>query len=240
MKQKLLFLSLFFAALSMNAQYTFEDQNGNPILDGMVFEFGNILYPDASIEFYVTNTSASTIYTRIYFVSAVNADGSMFELCYGQCYTDLFVGQSVPPAPEFIAIEPGEVTIEGNHFYNANPGNGVDVLEYVFRLYQTDAAGTDIGNAITFTYIYNPLLGVNDFNDLKVNVHSTLIKNELIVEVDEELELNVYDLQGRIVKSQKLNIGQQQINMSDLSSQLYLLHFENNKGVSHTTKVLVN
>jgi len=239
MKKKLLFLSVLFIAFRMNAQYSIVDQDSNLFVDGMIAEYGTIDPLDASLEFYVTNDGASTIYTRIDFESAVNADGTGFELCYGNCYVDLIVGQSVPPTPEFITIEPGATTPLGNHFLNTNPGNGTDVLDYVFRFYETDAAGLDIGNALTLTYRYNPLLGVNDSNKLNVNVYPTVVTDKLVIEVDQELDLKVYDLLGRIVKNQKLNIGRQQINMSDLSSQLYLLHFENNQGVSYTTKVIV-
>ena len=122
--------------------------------------------------------------------------------------------------------------------YNSDPGNGTDTLIYTFRFYQIDMAGNEIGDPLTVIYRYDPLLGVNS-NELNVNLFSTSITDDLVLTVDEELDLMVYDLQGRIVKSQKLEIGRQQINMSDLSSQMYLLHFQNNRGVSYTTKIVV-
>jgi hypothetical protein len=121
---------------------------------------------------------------------------------------------------------------------NADPGNGTDVLEYVFRFYQIDMAGNEIGDALTVTYVYDPLLSIND-NNLNVSIFATSITDELNVTVEEDLDLTIYDLQGRIVKRQKLNSGQQSINMSDLSSQMYIAHFENGRGVSQTTKIVV-
>lgn len=241
MKLKLLFLSVLCATFTMNAQYTVEDDNGNQILDGHILTYGTLTYPEASFDFFVNNTSATeTIRMKIEFVSATNADGSQMELCFGLCYTGIVIGQSYPPNADYVEILPGGQTIPGNHMYNADPGDGINMVTYDFRFYQIDMAGNEIGDALTVIYRYDPLLGVNDFNGLDVNVHNTLISDELVVEVEDELNLSVYDLQGRSVKNEKLDLGRNQINMSDLTPQLYILRFENNQGVSHTTKVVVN
>ena len=236
MKLRLLFLSLFFASASLMAQYTVEDGDGNMINDGDVIVFTATAVPEASMSFYVTNTGATAINTRIEFVSATNADGSEFELCFGECYTGINVGQSYPGS--FVTIDAGLTTGLGNHFYNYATGSGMEVLTYVFRFYETDGSGNDIGNSLTFTYAYNPLLGVNE-NQLDVAVSSTVIDGALTVNVEEDLTLAVYDLNGRVVQNLKLEVGQQTINMSNLSSQMYLLHFTNNRGISQVTKVMV-
>lgn len=239
MKLNLLFLSALFVTLSINAQYTVEDEDGNVVTDGTILTYGTLTYPEASFDFYVNNVSATdAIRMKIEFVSGVNADGSSMELCFGLCYTGITIGQSYPPNAEFVEILPGGQTLPGNHMYNADPGNGTDIIEYTFRYYQIDMTGNEIGDALTVIYRYNPLLGVNS-NALNVNLFSTSITDELVLSVDEELDLMVYDLQGRVVKSQRLEIGTQQINMSDLSSQVYLMHFQNNRGVSYTAKVVV-
>jgi hypothetical protein len=238
MKLRLLFLSLFFATAGMMAQYTVEDGDGNAINDGDVINYGVTGVPDASLDFYVTNNGASTINMKIEFVSAINADGSEFELCFGLCYTGIVLGNSYPGGSDFIAIDAGMVTGPGNHFYNYATGNGTDVLDYVFRYYETDGAGNDIGNSLTITYRYDPLLGVND-NTLDVVISSTVIDGQITVNVQEDLNLAIYDLNGRIVQNQKLEAGQQYVNLSNLSAQMYILHFTNNSGISQVTKVVV-
>jgi hypothetical protein len=239
MKKTLLLIAILFAAFTMNAQYVIVDQDGNEFTDGMVYETASLIYEEAEWQFYITNNGAESINMRIEFVSAVNGNGNGFQLCFGQCYIDLVVGQTVPPTPGFIAIASGETTGVGNHYYNSNAGDGVSVQDYVFRYYETDGNGVDIGNPLTVTYRYSPLLGTEDFNELNVNISSTIIETEMIVNTVEELDMVVYDLQGRLVKNQKLNIGQQNIDMSDLSAQLYIVKFNNNDGASKTTKVLV-
>ena len=240
MKLKLLFLSMLLVALSMNAQYTVEDHDGNLLSDGQEIFFNTVAPdPGAIYDFYVNNTSTTdNIRMKIEFVSAVNADGSMMELCFGLCYTGITLGQSYPPNADYVEIAPGAQTPPGNHMANADSGNGTDVLEYVFRFYQIDMAGNEIGDALTVTYVYDPLLGIND-NNLSVSIFATSINDELNVTVDQDLDLTIYDLQGRIVKRQKLNSGQQSINMSDVSSQMYFAHFVNGHGVSQTTKIVV-
>lgn len=242
MKQKFFFLSLFLVSLCVSAQFTMEDHDGNLITDGQVLVFGGYLPtdPSASYEIYVNNTSTTDpIRMKAEFVSAINADGSLFEICFGLCYTDITIGQHFPPNANYLEVLPGEQTPEGNHLANGEAGNGVDPVEYVFRFYQIDTNGDEIGNDLTLTYKYDPLLGLNDVNLLDVNVFNSS-SNELTVEVAEEMVMKVYNLQGKLVKSEQLNIGTQQINMSNLSTQMYILHFENKSGVSHTEKVVVN
>ncbi len=236
MKKNLIVLALVFSAFTMNAQYEVENQFGNEIIDGMVVEFSDYGVSDASLNFFITNTGPDEIYMRIEFVSAVNADGTGFELCFGQCYIDLVVGQTVPPAPQFLAIAPGGITSEGNHF--ANTLEGTEVKDYVFRFHETDSDGNDIGSDLTFTYRYDPTLGINDFNDLDISVASTVILNDMQVSAVEELNMEIYSLQGKLVSSEKINIGQQLINMSNLSSQMYIVKFSNDEGASKTIKVV--
>ena len=236
MKKILLLLTLILTAFTMNAQYEVEDQFGNEIIDGMVVEFSDYGVSNASLNFFITNTGADEIYMRIEFVSAVNATGAGFELCFGQCYIDLVVGQTVPPAPQFLAIASGGITSEGNHF--ANTLEGTEVKDYVFRFYQTDSDGNDIANNLSFTYRYDPTLGVNDLNELNISVASTVILNDMQVNAVEELNMEIYSLQGKLVSSEKINIGQQLINMSNLSSQMYIVKFSNDEGASKTIKVV--
>lgn len=239
MKKKLLLLTLLLVAFIAKAQYAIVDQNGDAITDGLVFETNSLEYELAEWQFFVTNNGSEAINMRIEFVSAVNGNGNGFQLCFGQCYIDLVIGQTVPPTPGFIAIASGETTGEGNHFYNSNAGDGTSVQDYVFRFYETDDNGVDIGNPLSVTYRYDPLLGTEDFNALDVNISSTIIEAEMTVNTIEELDMVVYDLQGRLVKNQKLNIGQQNVDMSNLSAQLYIVKFNNVEGASKTMKILV-
>jgi hypothetical protein len=49
----------------------------------------------------------------------------------------------------------------------------------------------------------------------------------------------IYDLRGRAVKQANFEIGRQEVNMSDLSAQAYILQFKNEQGATQTTKIVV-
>ncbi len=241
MKIKLLFLCLMGSFAIANAQYTVTDRAGNVLSNGDFIEYGTTQYPDASYEFFVTNDNLSEeIYTRIEFVSATSGNGDGFELCYGECYTGISVGQTVPPAPEVLPIAIGETTLEGNHFYNGDPGNGVDNLDFVFAFHQYEADGTtEIGTPLTFTYRYNPTLGVNENSVVKLKIQSTVVSSQLVLDINEPVSMLVYDLRGRVVKQARFETGRQEVNMTDLSAQAYIVQFRNEKGATQTTKIVV-
>ena len=243
MKIKLLFLAIMGSVAIANAQYTVTDDSGNVLKEGDVLEYGTYGYGvGADYVFFVANDNPTeTIYSRLEFVSAVNADGSLFEICYaGQCYTGISVGFTAPPTPNVLPIGVGESTPGGDHILNGDPGDGAYMIDYICAFHQYEADGvTEIGTPLTFTYRYNPTLGVKDNSKVNLTIQSTVITNELVLNVNEPVSMKVYDLQGRIVKQAKFESGRQAVNMSDLSSQVYILQFNNEKGATQTTKIIV-
>ncbi len=244
MKLKLLFLTIMGSVAIANAQYTVTNEVGDVLHEGDVLEYGTYGYNvGADYIFFVTNNNPTeTIYSRLEFVSAVNADGSLLEICYaGQCYTGIPAGFTAPPIPGVLPIGPGETTPPGlDHILNGDPGDGVYMIDYICAFHQYEADGvTEIGTPLTFTYRYNPTLGVNENSKVNLTVLSTVVSNELTLDVNEPVSMLVYDLQGRVVKQARFETGRQTINMSDLSSQAYILKFSNEKGAIQTTKIIV-
>ena len=244
MKLKLLLLSVLGCFAIANAQYTVTDRSGNILNDGDVIEFGTLEFPDASFDFHVTNDNPSDeIYTRIEYVSENNSTNGEFEqLCYGECLVDILPTDFVPDLNEAaLVIGVGETTPMGNHFWSNDPGNGVDNVEFVFsfRQYEDPAGTIETGTPLTFTYRYNPALSVNDNNTVNLTIQSTVVSNELVLNVNEPISMMVYDLQGRVVKQARFEIGRQLVNMSNLSSQAYIVQFQNERGAKQTTKIVV-
>ncbi|MDN3724540.1 T9SS type A sorting domain-containing protein [Aequorivita sp. SDUM287046] len=244
MKLKLLFLTILGSVSIANAQYTVRDINGVELKNGDILEFTEFGYgTSANYEFFVTNDNPSEeIHTRIEYIGAVNTDGSMLEICYAnQCYIGFTPGATIPTAPEVFTIAVGETTGEGNHFLNGDGGNGVDIIEYTCAFHQYEADGvTEIGTPLTFTYRYNPgLIGVNENSKVNLTIQSTLISNEMVLNVKEPVSMLVYNLQGGVVKQARFEAGVQTVNMSDLSAQTYIVKFNNEKGATQTTKIIV-
>ena len=238
MKNTIFVIAILLFTFAIHAQnpFTITDHDGEEVTEGMVVTMNNFGVPAGSFDYFVTNDSDEDIYMRIEFVSAVNADGSGFELCFDQCYIDLEVGQSFPPAPNYVTIPSGETTPSGNHF--ATLIGGDEVQDYNFRFYLTDAEGNDIGNNLNFTYRYDSFLGLNDLRELGVEITSTVIFNDMEVYALEDMDMVIYNLQGQLINSQMLSTGNHTINMSYLSPQMYIVKFKTTEGISKTLKIL--
>jgi len=74
---------------------------------------------------------------------------------------------------------------------------------------------------------------------LDVSINTTVVSNELVVTVQEEVTMAIYDIQGKLVYSQKLDIGEQQIDISNLRSQMYIVKFMDDLGRSQASKIIV-
>lgn len=237
MKFKLLFLALLGIVGVANAQFTITNDSGEVLADGAIINGGLL----ENYEFFVTNNNPSdVIYTRAEVVDIVNATGERFELCYGECLTSIYIGQTVPPAPSTVDIEPGETTGPGNHFLNGDAGDGTQIMDYVFRFHQYESDKiTEIGTPITITYRYNPTLGVEQATQVDLTIQSTIVRDQLVLNINEPVQMMIYDLQGRVVKQAHFEGGNQSVNVSDLSSQTYIVQFKNNNGGVKTVKIAV-
>lgn len=245
MKLKLLLLSVFGAVAIANAQYTVKDVDGNVLNDGDVIEFGTIEFPAAEYEFFVTNDNTNDeIYSRIEYLSETNANNPEFQqLCYGfQCYYGIELGNTVPPSHvEPVTILPGETTGLGNHFYSNDSGNGTDNVDFVFafRQYENVEGTIQTGTSLTFTYRYNPTLSVNGVSKVNLSLISTVVIDQLTMDVNEPVQVKLYDMQGRLVKEAKFETGRQVMDVSNLSSQQYIVQFINDGGALKTTKIII-
>lgn len=238
MKRKIFLLLFLSATALLQAQFSVETHDGDPIVDGQTVFFNVTTYPEASLDFYVFNDSATEINMKVEFVSATNTDGSGMEICFGECYTGTSPGTSYPIG-DVVVIQPGTTqTSNGDHFYNSDPGNGSDALEYEFRFYQVDGGGNQIGDDLSFTYVYDPLLSVGDANALEAAIYPTVTNSDVTVEVKESVAVTVYDVQGRLVKQTSLEAGRQTLSLADLRSNIYLVQLVDNNGRKKTVKVV--
>lgn len=244
MKLKLFLLTFLCGVFIANAQFTVEDGDGNTINDGDIIEFGTLEYPAAELEFFVTNTGSENIFSRVEYISHDNAADPLFEqLCYGiECYFNIEIGNTVPPANmEAVEIIPGETTGMGNHFYSNDPGANPDEVvdfTFTFKLYEDENSSTSTGSTLTFTYRYNPLLSTNDVKQVNLSVVSTIVSERIEMDINEPVQVQLYDYQGRLIKQAQFKTGKQQLDISNLSSQAYLLRIKNEEGAVKTTKII--
>src|SRR5690554_882375 len=245
MKFKLLLLSVLGAVSIANAQFTVTDEEGNVLNDGDVLEFGTVDRAEADYAFYVTNDNATDeIYSRVAYISQANATNPEFEeLCYGfTCYYGIELGTTVPPADApAVDIPVGHTTGLGNHFYSSDPGNGADNVDFVFafRQYESIDSDVEVGTPLIFTYRYNQTLSVNNVTKVNLSLISTLVTDELVMDVNEPVQVKLFDMQGKLVKEASYVSGRQIMNVSSLSSAQYIVQFKNEGGAKKTSKVII-
>lgn len=241
---KNLFLSAtLLLTFILNAQISVTKHDGTPILDGSVVPFNQAVDPASSLKFYVHNTTSSQIITKIQFVSATNYDGTNFQLCYGSVCVDnasLVIGQSYPNNGFPIPAN-GQ---NGNFDYllNTNTGDGVNYpMDLVFKVYTVNGLGSEIGTPVIFTYRYDPTLSNATFsalNKIGVELNNTLVENSLELTTTKNVSIGLFDVNGKKVYSENLQPGNQSIDLSYLSSNIYILNITNEENQKESIKII--
>lgn len=239
MKKILILLTILYFN-GIQAQITVAKLDGTPILNNDVINFNSISDPQASLDFHVFNNSSANIKVKIECVSLTNADGTGMELCFGNvCLSSVSAGESYPNNP--VTIAPNSSNGLFDHFYNTNAGNGQYPADYVFRFYQIDALGNEIGNSITLTYRYTSTLSTTNFNSLNsigVSIESNFIEKELEITTVNNIEMNLYNMNGKEIRKQTLNSGNHTVDASSLSSGTYIINFKTDEGQIRTSKFI--
>ena len=143
---------------SSELTFTVEDLDGNTFANNQLLEFSSLEYPDASLGFNVRNTSSEPVGIRIEVEEISGTDGSMMELCFGECYFGVSSGTSYPTSPSMpnVYIEPGQTQpSSGDHFFNMDGGDGNTAVEYAFKFYIADENGIQDGNSLRLIYRYS-------------------------------------------------------------------------------------
>ncbi len=239
--KKLIYLVVLLAGIVLQAQISVTKHDGTPITDNQIITYNSTVYNLAALEFFVRNNAATSTRVLIECLSMTNADGTGFELCFGnECLASVAPNETYPSSP--VTIAAGGTNGNFDHFYNSNPGNG-QIMDFVFRFYQVDLGGNEVGNTITFTYRYNPNLAVDSFsalNAMGVRLQSTSLSNQLELTAANNIQLELIDLAGKTVRSISLTAGEQSIDVSQLTAGVYVAKFSTNEGATSNIKVVKN
>lgn len=224
---------MFF--LNAFSQFAFKKSDGTPITDGTVLTYG----PGSNyLNFRVQNTSSQDLDIKIKCTNLVNTSGSQFELCYGgSCYDSVALNGVYPEYENPLA--PGQSNpAQGDHFVNFNAGNG-EVMELHFSVYPIGFEN----DAINFVYRFDPLLGVNSFENLSsigINIENTTIKSDFKFNATQSGNLSIFNLNGQLVKEYKFSEGSQNLNLSEMSSAIYVANFSTLEGKTSSVKLIKN
>ena len=238
MKTKHLFFALCMVVASANAQFTFLDSDGFTVESGTTVTYGQgqVGDPDGFYSYFVENNTSEAIFMKAELVSAENADGSSFEICFGLCYTDISVGQKFPNNGS-VFIDAESVTLPGNHL--ANTLESPNPMEFVFRFYQTDQAGTtELGNDFFITYRFDPTLGVTDNAFLDFDMTATLVGDYIETLSPDNYTLSIYNKRGRSVKKKRITTQTNRMPVGDLPAGMYFVRVVNDQNASKTIKII--
>jgi hypothetical protein len=93
------------------------------------------------------------------------------------------------------------------------------------------------------TYRYDPSLSIDEINQLETSgviVKSTLVDNEISLDVLKPSQMAIFDMTGKLVINTKLGYGIQTVDVSNLSSGVYVLKFTSVEGRVSNEKIIKN
>lgn len=240
--KKITFLTfaLIFSFIG-NAQISIADENGDEITDGKEFTYTTLGQTTAELGIKITNNSSSTVYVLGEVVSMENASGQNLQFCLGDtCYATISEGTSYPLGNP-VTLDQGESNGNFDHFFNNYAGNNTNnPVKYAFRFYEVDANGNEIGDLVSFSYTYDSSLSSSTYSleNLGVVLNSSIITNDISFSTKENVTINVYDLNGKQIKSQNFAHGAHNLNASQLNTGVYLVKFNTLNGKQATTKII--
>lgn len=241
MNKKLLFIALILTSYLSQAQFdVIAKRTNTAITDGQTFNFteSGCGYNDpCNWQFEVTNTSNQDINVRIVVDSMVNNNGSDLQLCFASvCLNSIALNTAYPSQAAVIPV--GTTNSIGNYFWNKYPAGTVSPMSWTFRFQAYDANDNEVGTSISMNYNYLGTLSMDGSEIPSLNVYPTIVSNELNVSVDEQVSATFYDLTGRIVKEVPSISNDRRIDLTDLSSQIYLVHFLNEENQKTVVKLI--
>jgi len=241
--KKIILLALFAISASLQAQVVSILGNGVEITEGQTFTYYN-LTERAKVNLVVTNISDEAINLKLKANSVSFPTNTNIQFCFGtECYFNISTGSTVPSEVTGLTLQPGETNPEGDHFQNANPGNGTDPVTYSISLIQVDDNGETIATLRTFNYVYSPTAGTTDFSLLKnmgITVKNTVIKNQLEVTANQAATLELINTTGQIVKTVAVKNDNQVIDLSGLTSAVYFARFTTEQNKTAQIKIIKN
>jgi hypothetical protein len=239
--KKTIVLVFCLSTLFSFAQMSLKKLDGTPINNGDFFQFNSLADPQNYLGIKVYNSSTEDINVKVKVVSITNATGSNVQLCFGDvCVNNITAGNSYPNIAGVIPAEGSNGNFD--HFLNTNTGvNTSAPIQYVFKFYQLNDSGVEIGNSVTFTYMYSAVLNTNSFvqlEDFGVKLKSSLVDNQLELDVFKNTQMSIYDLNGKMIADYSLILGNHSIDVSNLKTSVYILNFNNYEGEKVSTRFI--
>lgn len=235
MKKNLFFIALIFAGITLNAQFT-ASVHEEPIESEYTASF-NTIDSSAKLEYVFHNNTSSTIALRSEIVEIEGADGTNFEICFGECVPNVSEGMIIP-GNSAVAITSGGSTNAFNHLWNKNDSS--PLIEYRVKFFQINSLGNPTGEEFFINYVYNENLGVYDIEQTdSVKILNTLVRDNININAEENANINIYAIDGKLVKTSSLKSGINILSLNELKAGVYIVKIATESGKNYTEKVAI-
>lgn len=195
----------------------------------------------AKMHLVINNVSEAPIKVTGQIVEMLNTDGTLAQFCIGgpsgNCFFPLTQG-AYYPSEQGGVIEPGSNWGNFDYLINLDPN---ELAQYKVRFVQIDGSGNEMPETNFFlTYLYDPSMAVSDMNSISIaEVYPTVTKGFTNVTLKENAAVQILNVEGKVVKSINMKTGKTQLDLSGLSSGVYLVNFKGDSGVTTTKKIVV-
>ena len=130
-----------------------------------------------------------------------------------------------------------------DHFFNQNPGDGENPVEFSFRFFMVDENGDEVVSIpelqtdYFINYYYSSSLNLEDIDYL--NLIYYLHGNNIIIKINSPINLKIYDIAGKLIYSELLEQGLNSIDIHDLKQKKIILSFETQANNKISTKKII-
>jgi hypothetical protein len=233
-----LFLSVFIFS-NANAQFTVNKIDGTPFTNNEVIEFTTHSSTASELKFSVQNNSTADLDFRIRCTSLTNNNGSNFQLCMLECFSNVAVNGIYPFIQNRVNAGANTVGLNDN-FKNFNPGDGTNYpMDFTFRIFTRDLSGTTVGSSFNLTYRYQGPMSIEQKDKLSamgVKVLNNVANQFIGLEITKPVQYSIINLQGQIITTENIEENTN-IDVSSYQTGLYFLNFRSNEGISDTVKI---
>ncbi|OIQ21659.1 MAG: hypothetical protein BM557_02355 [Flavobacterium sp. MedPE-SWcel] len=239
MKKIILIASLLICGLTQAQVSVFGD--GNEINDGQIITV-NELGSSTQLDLVFSNTSTESVTIRMKVKSITNnvdaGSNNSLQLCVQpQCFNNINVDTTIPTVGVGVTIDAGSHTNGvDNHFKNSHPGDDTSMpVSYEFGVITVDGDGNETSEIMSFTYTYDATAAsTTDFAALQnagISLKSTIITNSIEIDAQQGASMELYNINGQLIKTVVIATGNQAIDLSSLNTAVYIARFttEDNK-----------
>lgn len=235
--KKLVLLSAFLTCSFALSQMAVKKLDGTIMNDGDVYKYSTYDTDNDMLNFTVANTSSSqSIKVKVLCEALTNTTGEDFEFCFGgNCMPFVMLGMNYPP--NGYNIDANSNTGDFDHFWNKKDSD--QPMSFLFKFYQVDALGNEIGTPVRITYLYNKNLAVSDASaKSEIVLKNTVVTDFIELDSKNNGTISIFDFTGKLLLNKEVKAGNNKINAQKLAAGIYIVNTVSSNGKISTAKII--